>query len=309
MSNKPYITVISPVFNAEKIVNELVKRIEVVLNKITDNYEIILVEDFSKDNSWLEIEKIATKNNKIKGIKFSRNFGQHFAVSAGIKQANGQNIIILDCDLQDNPKYIENLISKRKEGFEIVFTKRIKRKHNPIKSFNAFIYNKLFAFFSDKSYDINAGSMVLVSENVANQFRLLKDKDRLYLQLFKWVGFNSTYIDVIHDKRYEGKTNYNFLKLMKIALQGWTSHSVKLLLMSIYAGIALSLLSFLTGVYIIFQYFLGGFQPGWPSIIVTILFSTGLILMSIGIVGIYIGKIFEQTKDRPLYIIEKKINL
>jgi dolichol-phosphate mannosyltransferase len=151
--------------------------------------------------------------------------------------------------------------------------------------------------------------MTMFSSRVKDEFVKLKDQDRLYIQLLKWVGFKSTYLPVEHRERFEGKSTYSVSKLFFTAIQGWTSYSDKLLRLSIYSGLAISAITLLVGIYIVVSYFMKSFQPGWPSLIVAILFSTGLILMSIGITGIYIGKIFEQTKQRPLFIIDKKLNL
>lgn len=303
------ISVVSPVYMAEKIVPELVKRISEVLKSITADFEIILVEDGSPDNSWEVIKKQCNKHAFVKGIKLSRNFGQHYAISAGIAKTKGDTIILMDCDLQDNPKDIFKLLEQYKQGFDIVFTKRIKRKHGFIKTMNSYLYNKLFVFFSQGDYDVNAGSLVLFSKRVALEFNKLEDKDRLYIQMLKWIGFKSTTIAVEHNQRFEGHSTYSFFKLIKLGLQGLTSHSDKLLKISIYLGMSLSLISFIAALSIIIKYFFYNLQPGWPSIIVTILFSTGLILLSTGVIGLYIGKIFEQSKNRPLYIIDKEINL
>jgi len=309
LETKPYLSIISPVYKAEDIVKELVTRIERGVSDITSNYEIILVEDASPDNSWQEIEEICFKNSKVKGIKLSRNFGQHYAISAGVAKSKGSNVILMDCDLQDDPYDIVKLVKKREEGFDIVFTKRKNRKHGFVKSFNSYVYNKVFSIFSDRKYDINAGSFVLFSRRVAVEFNKLKDQDRLYLQMLKWLGYKATTIELEHKERFKGKSSYNFMSLVKLGVQGLTSHSDKLLRLSIYLGMILSIVSFIAGAVVIIRYFFYNLQPGWPSIIVSILFSTGLILFSIGVSGIYIGKIFEHTKNRPLYIIEEEINI
>jgi dolichol-phosphate mannosyltransferase len=302
------LSIISPVYQAESIIEKLVEKIIEAVEDITDDFEIILVEDNSNDNSWEKITDQCEKYSFVKGLKLSKNFGQHNAVSAGVKKATGDNIVLMDCDLQDDPKHIQRLLEKRDDGFDIIFTKRIKRKHGFIKSFNSFLYSKLFAIFSDKKYEINAGSLVLFSSKVASEFNKLKDKSRLYQQMLKWLGFNVAYVDVEHNPRYEGKSSYSFVKLVKLGIEGWTSHSDKLLRLSIYFGLFLSLISFILVIVILFRYLFYEFLPGWPSIIVAILFSTGLIMLSIGIMGIYIGKIFEQTKDRPIFIIEEELN-
>ncbi len=303
------ISVVSPVYRSEKIVDELVRRLSSSLSKITDNYEIVLVEDGGGDNSWKEIEKNCSSDKKVKGIRLSRNFGQHYAITAGLNEASGDIIVIMDCDLQDDPEHIEKLFKEFNNGYDVVFTKRIGRKHSFFKMMTAKIYNSLFKIFSDKNYDLDVGSMTMISKRVKDEFIRLKDQDRLYIQLLKWVGFRSTYVSVEHRERYEGTSTYSLSKLFVTAIQGWTSYSDKLLRLSIYSGLIISFLSLLAGMSIVLSYFLLKYQPGWPSLIVAILFSTGLILMSIGITGIYIGKIFEQTKERPLYIIDEKLNL
>ena len=302
------ISIVSPVYKADKIIDELVKRISHELQKITNDYEIILVEDGSPDNCWHRIEENCRNNTKVVGIKLSRNFGQHYAITAGIENAKGKTIVLMDCDLQDDPVFIADLLKERDNGYDIVFTKRKIRKHSLIKAFNSYAYNKLFNIFSDRKYDVNAGSLVCFSQQVGKVFLQLKDKDRLYLQMLKWIGYNSTTIVVAHRERYEGMSSYNLYKLIKLGVQGWTSHSDKLLKITSYLGFIMSLLSFVIGVGIAIGHFFYKHQTGWPSIIVSIFFSTGLILMGMGILGVYTGKIFQQVKDRPLYIIEKKIN-
>lgn len=303
------ISVVSPVYKAENIIDELVKRISEEVSKLTEKYEIILVDDCGGDRSWEKIEENCAKNKHVKGIKFSRNFGQHYAITAGLKETNGDIIVIMDCDLQDDPIHIKKLLEEFEKGNDVVFTKRIGRKHSFFKLITAKIYNSLFKIFSDKNYDLDVGSMTLISKRVKDEFVKLKDQDRLYIQLIKWVGFKSAYVSVEHRDRYEGSSTYSVSKLFVTAIQGWTSYSDRLLRLSIYSGLMISIVTLFSGIYIVISYFLKSFQPGWPSIIVAILFSTGLILMSIGIVGIYIGKIFEQSKERPLYIVDKKINL
>ncbi len=303
------ITVVSPVYKAEKIIDELVSRTTGELKKLTDDYELILVEDCGGDDSWKKIEENCKRNEHVKGVLLSRNFGQHYAITAGLMEATGDVIVVMDCDLQDDPSHIGKLLSEFQNGNEIVFTRRIGRKHSFFKMITAKVYNSLFALFSDKNYELNVGSMTMFSARVKDEFVRLKDQDRLYIQLLKWIGFKSTYVPVEHRERYEGKSTYSFSKLMMTALQGWTSYSDKLLRLSIYGGLTISIVTLLIGIYILVSFFLKSFQPGWPSLIVAILFSTGLILMSVGITGIYIGKIFEQTKQRPLFIIDKKLNL
>ncbi len=305
----PLLSIVSPVYQGEELVDELVRRIVEEIGQLTDQFEVVLVDDGSSDRSWKMIEASCLKDSRIKGIKLSRNFGQHYAVTAGLQYCSGECAVIMDCDLQDNPRDIQLLYEQFKNGYEVVFTKRIRRRHSTFKRISAKIYNTLFKILSDKNYDVDAGSLTLVSRRAKEEFLRLKEKDRLYVQLFKWIGFRSTYVPVEHGERFAGKTTYSFTKLFLVALQGWTSHSHRLLQLSVVGGFLLSIITLLIGIYIVVLYLFRGFQVGWPSLFVAILFSAGLILMSIGVTGIYIGKIFEEAKDRPLYVVESKLNL
>lgn len=309
MNTTTKISIISPVYQAAGNINQLVSLVTTEIIQLTNEYELILVDDGSVDNSWDEISSNCSKSTKIKGVKLSRNFGQHYAVTAGLKFASGEVVVIIDCDLQDDPAAIKYLYESYQQGNDIVFTKRLNRSQSFYKSVTAKIYNLFFRFFSDRKYDVNTGSMVLFTSKVKTIFLELEDKDRLYIQLLKWIGFKQAYVAVEHKPRFSGNSSYNFFKLVNLAVQGWTSHSDKLLRLSVYGGFILSVITLLVSIAIIILYFVKGFQPGWPSLFIAILFSTGIILLSIGITGIYIGKIFEQTKNRPLYIVEKITNL
>jgi len=302
-------SIISPVYMAEKILPELVNRISIEFQNLQLDFEIILIDDASPDNSWKSIELLCSKHSYVKGIRLSKNFGQHYAITAGIEASQGDLIILMDCDLQDNPKDISLLLEQYKNGYDIVFTKRIERKHNFFKILLSKIYQKSFRVLSDRNFDIDMGSLVLFSSQVRTAFLKVKDQDRLYIQILKWVGFKSAIVSVEHDKRYSGKSSYTFVKMISMAIQGWTFHSEKLLRLSTYMGFSLSLLAIVGIIYILINYYLNGFQSGWASLSVLILFATGVIQLSIGILGIYLGKIFKQVKNRPLYIVEKQLNI
>jgi dolichol-phosphate mannosyltransferase len=311
MSQRPYLSIVSPVYKAEKIVDELVARIREEAIKITDDFEIILVEDCGPDNSWSKIEENCKKYCEVKGIKLSRNFGQHFAITCGLDNANGDFVIVMDCDLQDNPKYFSKFIEEAKNGCEIVFSFKEKRKHNFIKDTFANLFNILFNYLiENKNHKSNAmvGAYSLLSRKAVLAFREYGDYQRHYLMVLRWLGFKHTYILIEHNKRFEGTSSYSFSRLLSHALNGITSQSDKLLRLNAALGLSLSFLSFLGAITIVIFYFIYGFLSGWASLIITILFSTGVILTSIGIIGIYIGKSFEQAKNRPRYIVDEWIN-
>jgi glycosyltransferase involved in cell wall biosynthesis len=308
---KPLISIVSPVYGAESIIDELVLQLILVLESIDSNYEIILVDDCGPDKSWEKIKENCKINQKIRGIKLSRNFGQHFAITAGIDLAEGEYVVVMDCDLQDDPKYIAEMYKKVKEGYDIVYTLKNSRKHSFFKNITASLFNSLFNYLvenkSNKSSS-NVGAYSMISRKVANAFKSYNDYHRHYLMVLRWLGFNACYISIEHSQRFGGKSSYNFSKLMKHALDGITSQSDKLLRIFVSIGLTISSLSFLSIIIIVVTYFTHGLLSGWASTIIFILFSTGIILTGIGVLGIYLGKTFEQTKNRPKYIIDEKVN-
>lgn len=306
------LSVVSPVYRAEKIVPELVRQVSEALRQITPDYEILLVEDGSPDNSWDAIEKACTENPYVKGIRLSRNFGQHYAITAGIHNAEGDYVIVMDCDLQDDPAYIKDLYKKAIEGYDIVYTVKEERKHSFIKNITARVFNSIFNWLIDnKSWKSSSqvGSYSMLSRKVVESFRNYKDYRRHYLMILRWLGYRSAFVQIEHKQRFEGKSSYNLSKLLHHAIDGITSQSDKLLRMTVVLGFFMSIAAFLGGLYIFIRSLISPFQSGWASLSILILFVGGLIITTIGISGIYIGKIFEQTKGRPLFIIDKKINL
>lgn len=304
------ISIISPVYKAANIVDKLVEEIVKYVSEITSNYEIILVEDGSPDNSWEKIEENCKKNGKVKGVKLSRNFGQHFAITAGLNESKGDYVIVMDCDLQDNPKYIIDLVNKAKSGFDIVYTSKLERKHSVFKNVTSMFFFKIFNYLTEnQTGNSSIGAYSLLSRKVVNAFCSINDTHRHYLMILRTLGFAATQIPIIHDKRFEGKSSYNLSKLINHALDGITSQSDKLLRISISVGFLFCIISIATAIYTVAKYLIIGALPGYTSLTSLISLSTGLILLSIGVVGMYIGKIFEQVKNRPLYFIDKKLNI
>jgi len=304
------ISIISPVYKAANIVDKLVEEIVKSVSEITSNYEIILVEDGSPDSSWEKIEENCKKNSKVKGVKLSRNFGQHFAITAGLNESKGEYVIVMDCDLQDNPKYIIDLVNKAKSGFDIVYTSKLERKHSVFKNVTSMFFFKIFNYLTEnQTGNSSIGAYSLLTRKVVDAFCRINDTHRHYLMILRILGFASTQIPIIHDKRFEGKSSYNLSKLINHALDGITSQSDKLLRISISVGFLFCIISIATAIYTVAKYLIIGALPGYTSLTSLISLSTGLILLSIGVVGMYIGKIFEQVKNRPLYFIDKKLNI
>ena len=308
MKKDIYISIVSPVYKANEILPLLTLELHKVLNKITDNYEIILVDDGCPVNSWETILKECQNNNRVKGIKFSRNFGQHYAIAAGIEHATGEWIVVLDCDLQDNPEEILNLYNMAKQGFDVVLARRSNRQDIMSKRVFSFLFYKFLSYLTQIKYDETVANFGIYHRKVINEICNMDEKIRFFPTMVKWVGFNQTKIEVVHSERIVGESNYNYKRLFNLALEIILSNSDKPIRLVIKFGVLTSLFSFFYALFIIFKYLKGDVVIlGYSSLIVSICFFSGLIILTLGIIGLYVGKTFEGVKNRPYYIIDKKI--
>ena len=298
------LSIVSPVYQAAPILSELVKRIAMVCRAQQYDFEIVLVEDHGRDDSWEKIAMLSAEYPELRGFRLSRNFGQHYAITAGIAQAKGDTIVVMDCDLQDDPAYIPQLIAKQAEGYNVVCTIKKQKRYSLYRRFASDLFFKIINNLSDIRLENGLGTMTLIDRKVADEYLKIKDYHRHSSMIFSWLGFKRGFIDIEHQPRFEGKSSYNLRKLIHHAINGVISQSDKLLRWSITAGFIMFCASLLGVLYIVIKSFYHQFEVGWPSLVVLILFTTGIILFMLGITGIYIGKIFEQVKDRPLYIIE-----
>lgn len=304
-----HISVVSPVYMAETILTELVNQLHVSLKKLTNDYEIILVEDGSPDQSWDVIEKICINDAKVVGIKLSRNFGQHYAITAGLDNAKGEWVVVMDCDLQDRPDEIEHLYNKAKEGYDLVFAQRTLRQDTFMKKLYSKIFYKLFSYLTDTDQDASIANFGIYSKQVIESVLSMKDYIRFFPTMVQWVGYKRTKVSVKHSSRLDGISSYSFSKLIKLAFNNIISFSDKPLRILMKMGCYISLMSFFIGIYYLYQYFSGQITVlGFSSIIITITFLSGIIILTLGSVGIYVGKTFESSKRRPLYLVNKKIN-
>lgn len=304
----PHISVVIPVYKAEDSLHELYRRLKDSLETITKDFEIIMVEDCSGDRSWEIIAELAKLDNRIKGIQFSRNFGQHYGITAGLDNCDGDWVIVMDCDLEDQPEEIPKLYAKSQDGYDIVLTKRMNRKHSLLKRLTSRSFYKLFNYLADINYDPQVGNFRIVSRKVVENFRLMREQLRFFGGIILWMGFNTSYVEVEHGKRFAGKSTYNFHKLLKLATETIIAYSDKPLKLSIMFGFTIALLAFIYGIYIIMLSLSKGVSvQGWSSLIVSIYFIGGIIIVNLGIIGIYLGKTFGESKKRPLYIISKEV--
>lgn len=304
------ISIVSPVYKGQNLVKELVSRLESELSLLCDTYEIILVEDHSPDASWTEISRICEKNENIKGIKLSRNFGQHYAITAGLANASGEWIVVMDCDLQDQPEEIKNLLAKAKEGYDIVYAKRGIRQDNFFKRTSSKVFYTLFGYLTDSKQDASIANFGIYHKKVIAAILAMKDHVRFFPTMVQWVGFKNTKINVTHSQREEGKSSYSWRKLIHLAFDNIIAFSDKPLRLTIRLGLSISFIAFFFGIYYIYKYLNNEIVVlGFASIVISIWFLSGLIIFILGIIGIYLGKTFDKVKERPTYIISKKLNL
>ncbi len=305
----PLISIVSPVYRAEKIVDLLVQRIVAEVSKITEDFEIILVEDGSPDNSWQKIEENCTKDSRVKGIKLSRNFGQHYAITAGLDYTQGEWVVVMDCDLQDRPEEIINLYNKAQEGYEVVLARRHERQDSFFKRFFSWAFYWILSYLTGVKHDPAVANFGIYHRRVIDAVCLMRESIRVFPIMVRWVGFKQTKLNVHHAEREEGKTSYNFKRLFNLALDIVLAYSDKPIRLTIKAGFIIASISFILAISMVIRYFLGKISvSGYASLIVSIWFFSGLMMMTLGVIGLYIGKTFEGVKNRPIYIIGKKIN-
>lgn len=304
------LTVVSPVYRAENIVEELVSQLHVQLQSITSDYEIILVNDASPDASWERIEKVCAGDKRVKGINLSRNFGQHYAITAGLSYSKGEWVVVMDCDLQDRPDEIPNLYQKALEGFDSVFAKRTNRTDGHMKKFFSQNFYKLFSYLTETNQDPSVANFGIYRRCVIDAILSMKDQIRFFPAMVQWVGFRKCYLSVQHSERFEGKSSYNLSALFRLALNTILAFSDKPLRLTTKAGFFVSMFSLAISVIYLLLYLFGHIQViGFTSVILSLWFLAGIIMMILGVVGIYIGKVFEKVKERPVFIVADSKNL
>jgi glycosyltransferase involved in cell wall biosynthesis len=303
-----HLSVVIPVYNESSLIDELVRRVKTNVKLITDDYEIIIVDDGSQDNTWNSIENEAKSENRIKGIKFSRNFGHHYAITAGLHNSTGEWVVVMDGDLQDRPEVIPELYRKAKDGFDVVFVSRQNRPEKLYYRIAQKIFYWILRSLSGIDFDSRQANFSIINKKVADAFQKFPENTRFYGSTIKWLGFNRSFIVADHGVRYDGKPSYTIRKRFKLALDIILSFSERPLKFAISLGIIMSTVSVVAGFWIVYGSFKWGFVViGWTSLIAVIFFSTGVILIVMGIMGIYIGEVFKQVKNRPIYVIDKVI--
>jgi len=304
---RPHISVVTPVYGCARALPELYERLVKTLTPLTENFDIIMVNDHSPDNAWEIIRQLAAKDPRVKGILLSRNFGQHRAITAGLDYADGEWVVVMDCDLQDQPEEIAKLYNKAREGYDAVFGRRVERKDTFFKKFTSKIYSRVFQFISGMETDTSTANFSIISHKVVKYLRTIREQNRSYPSFANWLGFKHINIDIDHAPRAYGKSSYSLQKLIALAIDSIVSHSNKPLRLSITFGFLMTFISLAYASWLVIRYFAYGVPvAGWTSVMVSIYLIGGLLFANMGILGLYIGKIFNETKQRPLYVIDEK---
>ena len=311
MENSVVCSVVIPVYNEEEVVNECYSRIKKVMDSTNEKYEVIFVNDGSKDNTRQMLKEICRVNGNVKLIDFSRNFGHQSAITAGMNYSIGQAVVVIDADLQDPPEVILRMLEKWREGYQVVYGKRLKREGESIfKKATAKVFYRILARLTEFDIPVDAGDFRLIDRKVCDALNKMDEKNRYVRGIISWLGFNTTYVEFVREKRYAGKTKYPLRKMLKFATDAVVSFSYKPLRITSYLGMALSGVSF---IYLIIALFLKLFNvidtvQGWMSIVAISLFFNGIVLLVLGIMGEYIGRIYDEVKARPLYVVNEFVN-
>jgi glycosyltransferase involved in cell wall biosynthesis len=304
------LSVVIPVLNEQQLIGELVKQVKINVEKITPNYEIILVDDGSIDGTWNEISKVANSESRIKGIKLSRNFGQHYAITAGINYSDSEWVVVMDGDMQDKPENIPKLFEKIQEGFDIVFVSRRNRNEKILYKLLQKVFYKILKTLSGIEFDSAQANFSIINRKVVEAFNKFPEHGIFYGSTIRWLGFSRTHISADQGTRLLGKPSYTIKKRLSLAMDIILAFSDRPLKIGILLGLSISLTSIMAAGYVVMRKIYFGYSiVGWASIMVALFFLIGIVLSVLGIISLYVGRIFQEVKNRPLYIVQDNINI
>lgn len=310
LSGTVEISIVSPVYRAEAILPELVRRLRTAMSTMGVAYEIVLIDDRSPDGSWVVMRTLSNETPELKCFRLSRNFGQHNTITAGLSLAKGNWIVVMDCDLQDRPEEIPRLYQKALESkADAVVARRAERKDTWLKRMSSRFYYSAFSYLTDTVQDPAVANFGVYNRKVIDAILSMKDQIRYFPTMLQWVGFQREYVDVEHDARAEGESSYNWKSLFALAFNNILAFSDKPLKLTVRFGFWIALISLGIGIFYLVQYFMGEIDVlGFASLIVSISFFSGMNIMILGMIGLYLGKVFEKVKDRPNFIISESTN-
>jgi dolichol-phosphate mannosyltransferase len=303
----PTLSIIIPIYNEEGNIPVLYERLSKVMKDLGESYELVFINDGSRDNSLALVMELAQKDEAVKYLDFSRNFGHQIGVTAGIDAAKGDAMVIIDADLQDPPELILEMFEKYKEGFEVVYAKRRKRKGETIfKKLTARLFYRTLAKITTLDIPLDTGDFRLIDRKVADVLKKMPEQNKYIRGQIAWIGFRQTYVEYDRDSRHAGETGYTLRKMLKFALDGITGFSDFPLRLATIAGFVVSGIAFLLMIYALISRFIWqDYEPGWTSLILSVLFIGGIQLITIGIIGEYINRISTNVRNRPLYVVRE----
>lgn len=307
---KPIISVVVPVYNEEAVINESYSRLKVVLEGLNEPYELIFVNDGSRDATTAMIRGICNDDSTVRLIDFARNFGHQTAITAGMDYSTGDAIIVIDADLQDPPEVIPEMIAKWREGFDVVYGQRAQRKGETLfKRFTSAAFYRVLNKLTDVEIPVDTGDFRLIDRKVCDALKQVKERNRYIRGIISWLGFRQTGVEFVREKRFAGETKYPLKKMLRFAFDAITSFSYKPLKLATYAGVTVSLTGFGYMMVVLYQkLFTTSTVTGWASMMAVNLFFNGVVLLMLGIIGEYIGRIYDEAKGRPLYVIREELN-
>lgn len=306
----PRFSVVVPVHNEELNINELTNRLLDVMSKVGQTFEILIIDDGSEDNTWNTLLEICEINKKVKAIRLSRNFGQHHAITAGLHTCKGDWVVVMDGDLQDRPEVIPQLIEESNKGFDVVFVNRINRPERMYYKILQRIFYFTLKFLSGVDFNHSQANFSIISRKVVIYFNQFPEQARFYGSTIKWLGFKQSSVSADHGTRFKGRPAYTLKSRFRLASDVILSFSEKPLIISIKVGFIMSIASLATFIWIVIAKLIWGYKIlGWASLIASIFLSSGIIIFVLGILGIYIGRIFKEVKNRPLYVVDESSNL
>jgi dolichol-phosphate mannosyltransferase len=285
----------------------LYDRLPRALDSLTSSYEVVLVDDRSPDRAWEIVSEMAEADPRVKAVRLSRNFGQHAAITAGLAHSAGRFTVVMDCDLQDPPEQIVGLYAKALAGYDVVLTRRTRRRQPLLRRISGSVYFRVRKALVGGSLENNMPNLSLLSRKVVDAYLKLGEQSRQYLLIVDWLGFHQTVIDVEQDERYVGKSSYTWGALLRVAIDGIFFQSTKVLRWIVYAGFAIAALGLALLAYTLAVFIAGRRLPDWTALPMLILLLTGVMTIAGGVTGLYIGKIFDQVKGRPLYVVDTEI--
>jgi dolichol-phosphate mannosyltransferase len=311
MSSIVKYSIVVPVYNEEEVIHETYRRLTEVMRSTKEAYELLFVNDGSRDRTAEIIKEYSEQDPAVVLLDFARNFGHQIAITAGMDYARGEAVVVIDADLQDPPELILEMIEKWKQGFDVVYAKRTKRKGETyFKKQTAAMFYRFLRGMTDIDIPLDTGDFRLLDRKVCNQMNSIQEKNRFVRGLVSWVGFKQIAVEYERDERLAGESKYPLKKMLKLSMDGITSFSYKPLKLASYAGVTLSGIGFIYLLVVLYlKLFTDSTITGWSSLIVIQLFFSGIILIILGMIGEYIGRIYDETKNRPLYIVREKYQL